>query len=76
VHVDLSGAVLLCIALVGLVFGLSRSTVWEWTSPGVIGPVCVAIVAGALFVLRERRAHNPLISFRLLREKPNYLGRP
>jgi len=25
-------------------------------------------------VLRERRAHNPLMSLRLLREKPNYLG--
>src|SRR5664280_866359 len=46
VHVDLSGAVLLCVSL----------------------------AAGALFVLRERRAHNPLMSLRLLREKPNYLG--
>jgi len=74
VHVDLSGAVLLCVCLVGLVFGLSQSTVWDWTSAGVIGPVAVSVAAGALFVLRERRAHNPLMSLRLLREKPNYLG--
>jgi MFS family permease len=74
VHVDLSGAVLLCFCLVGLVFGLAQSTVWDWTSAGVIGPVVVSVAAGVLFVLRERRAHNPLMSLRLLREKPNYLG--
>lgn len=64
----------MCICLVGLVFGLSQSTVWDWTSAGVIGPVVVSVAAGALFVLRERRADNPLMSLRLLREKPNYLG--
>lgn len=74
VHVDLSGSVLLCLCLVGLVFGLSQSTVWAWTSFGVLGPVLVSVVAGLLFLLRERRAHNPLMSLRLLRRKPNYLG--
>jgi len=74
VHVDLSGAVLLCIALVGLVFGLAQTTVWEWSSPGVLGPVLISLVAATLFVLRERRAHNPLMSLKLLRAKRNYLG--
>ena len=73
-HVDLSGSVLLCVSLVGLVFGLSQSTVWGFTSIGVIGPVLVSVIAGVLFVRRERRAHNPLMSLRLLKEKPNYLG--
>lgn len=74
VHVDLSGSVLLCLTLVGLVFGLAQSTDGDWTSPVVLGPVLVSVVAGVLFVLRERRAHNPLMSLRLLRSKPNYLG--
>ena len=46
VHVDLSGSILLCITLVGLVFGLSQSTAWGWASPG-----CVRAGAG----LRHRR---------------------
>lgn len=74
VHVDVSGSLLLCVTLVGLVFGLSQTAVWPLTSPGVWVPVLVAVVAGGLFVRRERRAHNPLMSFSLLRRHRNYLG--
>jgi len=73
-HVDVSGALLLCVALVGLVFGLSQTAVWEISSPGVWLPVVIAVVAGVLFALRERRAQNPLMSFGLLRRHRNYLG--
>jgi MFS family permease len=58
-HVDVSGSLLLCVALVGLVFGLSQTAVWPASSPGVWVPVLVAVGAGVLFVRRERRAHNP-----------------
>lgn len=74
VHVDLSGALLLCVTLVGVVFGLSQTAVWPASSPGVWLPVLVAVVAGVLFALRERRAHNPLMSFALLGRHRNYLG--
>ena len=40
----------------------------------MFGPVLVCVIAGVLFVRRERRAHNPLMSLDLLKEKPNYLG--
>ena len=74
VHVDLTGAVLLCLTLVGLVFGLAQSTSSQWRDLDVWGPVLVSVATGVLFLLRERRAHNPLMSLRLLREKRNYLG--
>jgi len=74
VHVDLTGAVLLCVTLVGLVFGLAQSTSSQWRDVDVWGPVLISVVTGVLFLLRERRAHNPLMSLRLLREKRNYLG--
>ncbi len=74
VHVDLSGALLLCVTLVGVVFGLSQTAVWPISSPGVWLPVVIGVVAGVLFVRRERRAHNPLMSFSLLRRHRNYLG--
>ena len=73
-HVDISGALLLCVGLVGLVFGLSQTAVSDLTSPAVFLPVAVGLVAGVLFVVRERRARNPLLSFRLLRRHRNYLG--
>ncbi|TCK24781.1 MFS transporter [Pseudonocardia endophytica] len=72
--VDVAGAVLACIALMGLVFGLAQTTTWSWTSPGVLVPLALAVVAGVLFVVRERRAAQPLMDPRLLRSRRNYLG--
>lgn len=74
VHVDFTGALLLCVTLIGIVFGLSQTAVWPVGSPGVGLPVAVGVVAAVLFVLRERRAHNPLMSFSLLGRHRNYLG--
>jgi hypothetical protein len=73
-HIDFSGAAAAGIGLVGLVFGLGQTTVWGWGSPGVIGPLVVCVGAFALLVVRERRAHDPLVDFTLLRRRRNYLG--
>ncbi|WP_378144458.1 MFS transporter [Cnuibacter sp. UC19_7] len=73
-HVDLRGTLLLCVALVGIVFGLSQSQSWGWASPGVLVPLAVAAVSGVVFVLWERRSPNPLLDFSLLRKYPNYAG--
>lgn len=72
--VDLAGTLLLSATLIGVVFGLSQSQDWGWTSPGVILPLVVAVFAGIAFVLHERRAANPLLDFSLLRRYPNYRG--
>jgi EmrB/QacA subfamily drug resistance transporter len=73
-HVDIGGTVLLSLALIGLVFGLSQSQTWGWDSPGVFLPLAVAVAAGVLFVVVERRQKEPLLEFSLLRRNPNYLG--
>ena len=73
-HIDLIGALLACIALVGLVFGLAQTQVGDWGSPAVVVPLAAGIAAAALFALHERRATSPLMSFDLLRRTPNYLG--
>lgn len=72
--VDLIGSLLLCLALVGVIFGLTQSQVWGWTSPGVIGPLGLAGAAGAAFVVVERRISHPLLDFRLLARHRNYAG--
>jgi EmrB/QacA subfamily drug resistance transporter len=74
VHVDISGSVLFCVALVGAVYGLSATQDAGFTDPSVVVPLAVAVVAVALFVVRERRATNPLMDFGLLRRNRNYLG--
>ncbi len=46
-RIDLAGAILLTITLIGLVFGLSQSQVWGWASPGVLAPLTISVCAGA-----------------------------
>jgi EmrB/QacA subfamily drug resistance transporter len=72
-RIDLGGTVLLSIALVGVVLGLSQSQAWGWDSPGVIGPLVAAALAAGAFVAHERRTADPLVDFALLRHR-NYLG--
>jgi MFS family permease len=73
-RMDVVGTVLLTVALVGLVFGLSQSQVWGWASPGVLVPLIISGCAGAAFVRAERAAASPLMSLPLLWRHPNYLG--
>ncbi len=73
-RLDLPGTVLLCLALVGLVFGLSASQSSSWDDPAVVASLTTSVVATALFVLRELRARSPLLSLSLLRTHRNYLG--
>jgi EmrB/QacA subfamily drug resistance transporter len=73
-HMDIAGTVLLTVALVGLVFGLSQSQAWGWTSPGVLVPLIISVCAAAAFLRAERATASPLMSLPLLRRHPNYLG--
>ncbi|HEY6532504.1 MAG TPA: DHA2 family efflux MFS transporter permease subunit [Acidimicrobiales bacterium] len=73
-HVDLSGSALLCIALVAGVYGLSETQDKGLSSADVAIPLVAAVVATMLFVVRERRAANPLMDLALLRRSRNYLG--
>lgn len=73
-RIDVSGAVLLGLFLVGLVLGLTQTQTESWGSEGVFLPLAICLVAGVLLVLRERRTDDPLIDFPLLRSNRNYLG--
>lgn len=73
-RVDVLGAVLMCLAIVGLVFGLTETQDEGFVSPEVLGALTVAVIASALFVWWEQRADQPLMNIGLLRRTPNYLG--
>ena len=65
---------LLCLAIVGLVYGLTETQDEGFLSPGVLGALLLAVIAAALFIWWERRARQPLMNIGLLRRTPNYLG--
>jgi len=73
-RMDLAGTVLLTIAVIGLVFGLSQSQAWGWASAGVLVPLIISGCAAAAFLLAERAVASPLMDLNLLRRHPNYLG--
>ena len=72
VRVDITGAALLGLALAGLVFGVTQSQEWGWSSAGVLAPLGTATAAGALFVIRERRTRDPLVDFEMFRRYRDY----
>jgi MFS family permease len=74
VHLDLLGAGLLFVAIVGLVFGLTETQAESFLSVEVAGSLGLAVVSAALFVRRELRVANPLMDLRHLRRTGNYLG--
>jgi EmrB/QacA subfamily drug resistance transporter len=73
-HVDLSGAALICVALVGITFGLSQTQLAGWGSVSVALPLAVGVLAAIVLVVHERRCRAPLLDFRLLSRHRNYLG--
>ncbi|MCM2391786.1 MFS transporter [Streptomyces albipurpureus] len=67
---DPIGALLGTAAMVGLVFGTIQVSKHGWSSIGPITGFLVALVAGVVFVLWERRHPSPMVDFDLLRRAP------
>src|SRR5215475_6520050 len=65
--IDGIGLVLLVATVTGLLLGLVEAgRPGPWGRPEVLGPLVVAVLAGALFVGVERRAREPIIPMGLL----------
>jgi EmrB/QacA subfamily drug resistance transporter len=66
---DVSGALLLAIALTALNLGLSFGQEWGWTSPRTLGTLFsgVASLVAAVFV--ERRSADPIIDLKLFKNR-------
>lgn len=59
---DVVGAAGLSIALVSLLFGLSKSTDWGWGDPRQLALFAVALLVFAFWARYEMRAKNPLVN--------------
>lgn len=55
------------VAIVGLIYGLSRGQPDGWTSSSTLLPLAISVAAFVMFARAERRVDSPLIDFRLFR---------
>ncbi|HET7685047.1 MAG TPA: MFS transporter [Candidatus Limnocylindria bacterium] len=67
--IDLLGAVLVSVALVALVGGLTLSGAHGWLDPLVVGALALSVAAGLAFVAWELRRAHPLVDPRLFRDR-------
>ena len=67
--IDFAGTVLVALALGPVVLALSKGNDWGWASAATLGSLAVAVVAGALFVVVEKRVKAPLVHLALLRNR-------
>jgi EmrB/QacA subfamily drug resistance transporter len=66
VRLDIPGVILGCGGLVALVYALGSAGTDGWRSDRVLGPLAVAVLLLALFVLVQARSKNPLLPLRVL----------
>ncbi|GAA2002606.1 MFS transporter [Nocardiopsis rhodophaea] len=71
---DLSGIVLLSIAIFALVWALVEAPAEGWGHPLTLTALGVALVVGVAFVLWELRAEEPLLPMAIFRSLPISIG--
>jgi EmrB/QacA subfamily drug resistance transporter len=72
-RLDWPGTGVFAVAIVALIYGLSRGQPDGWVSPSTIVPLVISVVAFAVFCWVEQRVADPLIDFRLFR-RLNFLA--
>lgn len=66
---DAAGALLATVGCTAAVFGFSQGPEKGWLSPETVGSGIAAVLALAAFVIVERSAINPVVPFRLFRDR-------
>jgi EmrB/QacA subfamily drug resistance transporter len=68
-NLDFLGAGVFTVAMTALLIGLTNKQSNDWTEPAVGGLLLIAAVLGALFVLVETRAKEPIIPMGMFRNR-------
>ncbi|MGK5683707.1 MFS transporter [Actinoplanes sp. URMC 104] len=66
-RLDVLGAAILSVSLVGLLLSISKGQAWGWGDARTIGLLALGVVGLVVFVLVELRVREPLIDMRLMR---------
>ncbi|MEM7464779.1 MAG: MFS transporter [Pseudomonadota bacterium] len=69
---DYPGAVAIVFLLGPLSFALSNGDNWGWTSPGILLPLVIALLAAIALFITSRRSDDPLVELRYFKH-PRYL---
>jgi EmrB/QacA subfamily drug resistance transporter len=69
-RIDLPGAILLSLALISLLLGLSEGSAWGWTSARVLGLFTACVVLFVVWGFAETRVPEPLVDMRMLAHRP------
>ncbi|MGW3328434.1 MFS transporter [Streptomyces virginiae] len=72
-ELDLLGCALIVCVPAGVTLAVERGDAWGWGSARTLLCFAVAVTAGVLFLVRERRARHPLVDLRLFRNVPYVL---
>lgn len=68
-RLDLVGAVLGTVGLLGVIFSIMRSAASSWTAPDVWGPLLAGVVLIGVFLLHQARTPEPLMPLDLFHER-------
>jgi EmrB/QacA subfamily drug resistance transporter len=68
-HLDVIGLVLAGVGLLGLTWGLVRSTTVGWGSPEVIAALAMGMTLVGMFLAWERRVRSPMLPLVLFRKR-------
>jgi len=66
-ELDWRGSWMLAVSVSAGLLALNEAPSWGFTAPATLGIFALSLAAGALFVMHERRAPNPLIPLRYFR---------
>ncbi|MGL4176614.1 MAG: MDR family MFS transporter [Dermatophilaceae bacterium] len=70
VRLDIAGMTLLAVATTAVILvAVWGGTTYSWASPQILGLAAVAVMAGALVVVVERRAAEPVLPLSLFRSR-------
>ncbi|MEU6140684.1 MFS transporter [Streptomyces sp. NPDC047081] len=65
-RIDVPGALLLTVAVVGLLLMISQGRLWGWSSAAILLLGAVTLVSAVAFTVTESRAREPLVDLRVL----------
>ncbi|NNN11945.1 MAG: DHA2 family efflux MFS transporter permease subunit [Acidimicrobiaceae bacterium] len=66
---DYLGAVLVALALAGIVLGISQGPTWGWTSASIISSFATSIVLGVVFLFRSAHHESPVLDLNLFSQR-------
>ena len=73
-RVDVVGATLCVVGLGGIVFALIEQPHYGWSSPVIVVPLSVGLLAFAGFIVYERRAKDPMLQLELFTHRNFAVG--